>query len=385
MCLKSEKWQSHSSSFICRNLRAITSLSSSCQNVRQHAIPDDRPLVTPRPVTGVESVAMVALVLESVTDWEVGSGEGEADVNGEVCINTWLVCADVGFVCADVGFVCADVGFVCADVGFVCVEVGFVCGAVGFVCGAVGFVCGAVGFVCVEVNSDSKGQKEHCRVLRGRLKSSHIADKRKNFHMALHPLPPSSNESVIDNGSNVWQMAVHMILVLPHNLPKQCRLSHAGDASLEVQHPLRNEQEDNLEQSNKNMISTFFPFPHGQKQAAGVVLQCRTGVSACHCLQPGKANQYLRWIDCSRMHAPSAFFAWTCLRSRNDLRHWLYWTFALICKRHSAIGWWSRFFFFLLSIAQRIGSKPPPSHMKVLSFVRDVWTFEMTPYFVYSM
>ena len=37
------------------------------------------------------------------------------------------------------------------------------------------------------------------------------------------------------------------------------------------------------------------------------------------------------------------------------------------------------FFFFLLSIAQRIGSKPPPSHMKVLSFVRDVRTFEMTP------
>ena len=37
------------------------------------------------------------------------------------------------------------------------------------------------------------------------------------------------------------------------------------DASLEVQHPLRNEQEDNLEQSNKNTISTFFPFPHGQK------------------------------------------------------------------------------------------------------------------------
>ena len=37
------------------------------------------------------------------------------------------------------------------------------------------------------------------------------------------------------------------------------------------------------------------------------------------------------------------------------------------------------FFFFLPSIAQRIGFKPPPSHMKVLSFVRDVWNFEMTP------
>ena len=44
--------------------------------------------------------------------------------------------------------------------------------------------------------------------LRGHLKSSHIADKRKNFHMALYPLPPSSNESVIDNERNVWQMTL---------------------------------------------------------------------------------------------------------------------------------------------------------------------------------
>ena len=48
--------------------------------------------------------------------------------------------------------------------------------------------------------------------LRGHLKSSHIADKRKNFHMALYPLPPSSNESVIDNGRNVWQMALRCIV-----------------------------------------------------------------------------------------------------------------------------------------------------------------------------
>ena len=38
--------------------------------------------------------------------------------------------------------------------------------------------------------------------VRGHLKSSHIADKRKNFQMELYTLPPSSNESVIDNGSN---------------------------------------------------------------------------------------------------------------------------------------------------------------------------------------
>ena len=66
--------------------------------------------------------------------------------------------------------------------------------------------------------------------LRGHLKSSHIAEKRKKFHMALYPLPPSSNESVINNcnGRNVWQMAVHIILILSQDLPKQCFLSHAG-------------------------------------------------------------------------------------------------------------------------------------------------------------
>ena len=45
------------------------------------------------------------------------------------------------------------------------------------------------------------------------------------------------------------------------------------DASLEVQRPLRNEQGDNLEQSKKATISTFFLFLHAQKRAAGVVLQ----------------------------------------------------------------------------------------------------------------
>ena len=121
------------------------------------------------------------------------------------------------------------------------------------------------------------------RTVRGHLKSSHIADKRKNFHMALYPLPSSSNESVIDNGRSVWQMsrftskivfdhsqrrspnaryrskvpASNKILVLRLNLLIRCRLSHAcKDASLEVQHSLR----DNVEQSKKNTctISTLF-------------------------------------------------------------------------------------------------------------------------------
>ena len=189
--------------------------------------------------------------------------------------------------------------------------------------------------------------------------------------MALHPLPPSSNESVIDNGSNVWQMAVHMILVLSHNLPKQCRLSHAGMLPWRSrQHPLRNEQEDNLEQSNKNTISTFFPFLHGQKQAAGVVLKCRTGVSACHCLQPGlqkPINICDESIDCSRMHAPSAFFAWTCLRSRNDLRHFI--GHLLLSASAAARSVDGRAFFFFFTVDRTTNRVQTPSLPYESSFV----------------
>ena len=147
--------------------------------------------------------------------------------------------------------------------------------------------------LCVENNWEvvrgAYGWRNCCSVfekmgdIRGHLKSSHIADKRKNFHMALYPLPPSSNESVIDNGRSVWQMALHIILVLPHSLPKQCRLSHVRrDASLKVQRPLWNEQGDMLEPRRKTRL-----FVHAQKWATGVDLQCRTGASSCQRLQPG--------------------------------------------------------------------------------------------------
>ena len=160
------------------------------------------------------------------------------------------------------------------------------------------------------------------------------------------------------------------------------------DASLEVQRPLRNEQGDNLEQPKKNTISTsFFLFLRAQKRAASVDLLCWTGASACHCLfsafnlafksQSISAMDRLQPDACSS--CPFSSFCLDLFEIAQRLVT-LYRRFALICKPRSAIGFFFFFFFFLLSIAQRIGSKPPPSHMKVLSFVRDVRTFEMTPY-----
>ena len=125
----------------------------------------------------------------------------------------------------------------------------------------------------------------------------------------------------------------------------------------------------------------FISFSARSKQAAGVVLQCRTGVSACHCLQPGlqkPINICDESIAAACMHLPPFLLG-------------LVWDRTMTCDTLLEICSYLQapqrdrlmvalfFKIFLLSIAQRIGSKPPPSHMKVLSFVRDVWTFEMTP------
>ena len=96
-------------------------------------------------------------------------------------------------------------------------------------------------------------------------------------------------------------------------------------ASLEVQRPLRNEQGDNLEQSKKNTISTFLSFLHAQKWVASVD-ECRTEVDSCHALpiwrlQPGLQKPIDDISDGSA--PPSFFFAWTCLRSRNDFQHFI--------------------------------------------------------------
>ena len=162
--------------------------------------------------------------------------------------------------------------------------------------------------------------------IRGHLKSSHIADKRKNFHMALYPLPPSSNESVIDNGRNVWQMATHIILVLPNNLLKQCRLSLAGTLPWRFSVHCEINKETISKQWKKIRFLLFFLFLHAQQQkwVAGVD-ECRTEADASHSLpiwrlQPGLQKPI---DDISDGSAPPAFFAWTCLRSRNDFQHFI--------------------------------------------------------------
>ena len=147
--------------------------------------------------------------------------------------------------------------------------------------------------------------------------------------MALYPLPPSSNESVMDNGRNVWQTGVYIILVLSHDLPKQCRLSHAGTPpwSFSVHCKMNKETISLRTVEEYNTISTCFLFLHAKKRAAGVDLHSQTRASTrvpviaylAPSTWPSKANQCLRWIDCSRIYAPPAFFAWTCSRSHNDL------------------------------------------------------------------
>ena len=239
---------------------------------------------------------------------------------------------------------------------------------------------------------------ENC--LRGHLKSSHIADKRKNFQMALYPLPPSSNESVIDNGGIVWQAAFltvqvyfkdrlwwltkaftkHLyrskvpvsneILVLRHNLLKQCRLSHAcRDASLEV-------QPRSIEKRTRRQCRTveeeydfysFFSFSTCSKADC----RCRstrrqTGASATLCSAFDLA--FKSAIDICRSTA-SACVHLSPWRSGNRTEHFLE-IWLCSCKHRRAAHWQSRFFFFFFFTVDRTTKQvQPPSPRYESSFV----------------
>ena len=204
--------------------------------------------------------------------------------------------------------------------------------------------------------------------LRGHLKSSHIADKRKNFHMALYPLPPSSNESVIDNGRNIWQLAMHIILVLPHNLPNNVVWLADGRFPEGPASIAKWTRRQNLEQTKKPTISTFFSF-HARSKTGGRCRSTAWNWSECLsltflCLQLSKANRYLRWIDCSRMPATPipSFFAWICFPFQDHTMTGL--RFALICKGHSALGWGLCLFFFHCRSHNESGLNPLPSIWK---------------------
>ena len=201
----------------------------------------------------------------------------------------------------------------------------------------------------VIVTTPSSGRLQ----VRGYLKSSHIADKRKNFHMALYPLPPSSNESVIDNGRSVWQMAMHIILVLPHSLPKQCRLSHVRrGASLKVQCPLRNEQGDMHEPRRKHDFLAF-----SERSKAGG--RCRSPVSGELEQVPVSAfkSQPISVVDHLQLHAcTSCLFCLDLFRLAT-----LYWRFPFNnCKRRNVTGQRSCFFFSFFYCRSHNESGPDP-------------------------
>ena len=162
-------------------------------------------------------------------------------------------------------------------------------------------------------------------LIRGHLKSSHIADKRKNFHMALYPLPPSSNESVIDNGRSVWQMAMHIILVLPHNCSNNVVCLTQGrfpgcSASIAK---WTKETILILNSRRKIRFLLFFLFLHAQKWVAGVD-ECRSGCLSCITyLAPStwpsiwKSQSTRSAMDLHRL----PFLLGS--RSRNDLQHFI--------------------------------------------------------------
>ena len=215
--------------------------------------------------------------------------------------------------------------------------------------------------------------------------------------MELYPLHPSSNESVIDNGRNVWQIYFKDRLWRltkaftkrslsiegsgfqwnPRFFLTTCSnnvvyLTHAGVLPwrFSVHFEKKTRRQSRTVEEEHDFCCFFFFFFSACSKADGrcTSTRCRTGARSTW---PSKAQS----ISADRplpMRAPSAF-------EKRQRRPWI------LLKRLDAVStaahWRWRFFFnfYLLSIAQRNLSKPPPPDMKVLSFVRDVWNFEMTP------
>ena len=203
--------------------------------------------------------------------------------------------------------------------------------------------------------------------------------------MALYPLPSSSNESVIDNGRNVWQMsrftskivfdhsqrrspnaryrskvpASNKILVLRLNLLTRCRLSHAcKDASLEVQHSLRH----NVEQSKKNTctISTLFSlFLHAKKRMA----RCRSTRNWSECAPstwPSKAQSIS--ADRPLLHACTFRPGDQATTMNRFLEIWL-------CEHRRAAHWRSCFFLFFFFFYCRSHNETGPNPLP------PIWKF----------
>ena len=194
--------------------------------------------------------------------------------------------------------------------------------------------------------------------------------------MALYP-SPSSNRSVIDNGRSVWQRERMAALKRPPSLPQPARTCTwyyaCKDASLEVQRLLQNEQGDNLEQSKNNTTFTFFFF---------CVLKCRwpvlLGVEFERVpTRAVKFNLNLAFKSAINICSSTTYtrvhvhpLPW---RSEDGLQHFFWgggggW----LCKHCSATG-------VFLSVDRTMNQvKTPSPCIKVLSFVRNLWNFEMT-------
>ena len=232
-------------------------------------------------------------------------------------------------------------------------------------------------------------------VLRGHLKSSHIADKRKIFHMALYPsLPPQTKVlSTIGVMYGRWRCTSSSFFptTCPNGVVCVMQTHFPGCSASIVKWTRRQPQR------KKRILLVYFfcccCFSARSKRAASVDLQCWTGGSACHCLfsafNLAFKSQSIFAMDRLQLHAcTSRLFASTCSSSCNDLRHFpgdLLWS-AIAAARWVAgracfFFFFFFFFFFLLSIAQRIGSKPLPPIWKFfrLSAMCEYLRWPLTP------
>ena len=193
--------------------------------------------------------------------------------------------------------------------------------------------------------------------------------------MALYPLPPSSNES----GSKLGVMYGRWLCTSSSFFPavtKQCRLSlsHVGTLPWRFSVHCEMNKEIILKKIKQFLLWFFFfcTLKSGRR-----VLICSVQleqvpvtaylapstwpsiISAIKRLQPHVCTSRLFCLDLFEI---AQWLATLLLEISFYLQ-----ALQLICRR-SHLLFFSFFLFFLLTIAQQNGSKPPHSHMKVLSF-----------------
>ena len=167
----------------------------------------------------------------------------------------------------------------------------------------------------------------------------------------------------------VWQMTMHIILNLRHNVPRQCRLFHAGTL------PTRFSVHYEINKEIRFLL--FFSFSARSKaggRCRSAVLNLSEWLCLCSVVNLAFKRQSIssmnRLQSDHSMHPVPFFFAWICWRSRHDFRQF-FWDLLLSASASAAAGSGNgrASFFFFFTVDRTTNRVQTPSLPYESSFV----------------